>query len=367
MHADSQALAFSPDGTLRAAVEGENGGPRQPLRIWDVRTRSLTAFRARIWAGLIAFSPDGRLLATAADEIGTEVRAVATGRLVKRIGIGDFSGNGDFSRSVTFSPDGRLLFVGQYDGRRGQLYSTRTWKPVGRVFEGHTARITFAQFSPDGRTLVTSGAEGQVILLDTATHKPIGSPLALAPDAYPSVVLSPDGAHVFAVSTTGPGTSFDTSPRAWERHACLVAGHDLSAREWADVLPGRPFQAACPKRTAGVIGVDGPDGSWRSAGRSAADDVLAAGPVFVAGQQRPAPCEAVRDAGATAAERWNSGSDRRPRLAARVLGTDGMIVAAPGGRIAAARVTKTVRRETLHAGLLEPREHTLRRGSGWQT
>jgi WD40 repeat protein len=146
------------------------------------------------------------------------------------------AGAGDFSRSVAFSPDDRMLFVGQYDGR-GRLYSTRTWKPVGKVFEGHTDRVTFARFSPGGRTLVTSGAEGTVRPWDASTQKPIGSPLALG--AYPSVVLA--GSHVYAISTAGPGISFDTSPRAWNRHACLVGGHELSPQDWADVLPGRPL------------------------------------------------------------------------------------------------------------------------------
>ena len=139
-------------------------------------------------------------------------------------------------------PTARLLFVGQYDGR-GRLYSTRTWKPVGRVFEGHTDRITFAQFSPGGRMLVTSGAEGNVILWDATTQKPIGSPLALARHAYPSVVLA--GSHVYAISTTGPGIRFDASPWAWNRHACVVGGHELSPQEWTDALPGRPLQAVC--------------------------------------------------------------------------------------------------------------------------
>ncbi|MDA0166356.1 winged helix-turn-helix domain-containing protein [Solirubrobacter ginsenosidimutans] len=244
LHAGSQALAFSPDGTLLAAAEAEfgTGRPPQPVRVWDVRTRRLTGFRARTWAALIAFSPNGRQLAIAADERGTEIHDVATGHLVKHIGIGDFAGDGDFSRSVAFSPDGQLLFVGQYDGH-GQVYSTQTWKPVGRVFEGHTDRITFAQFSRDGRMLVTAGAEGTVILWDAATHKPIGAPLALTPGAYASVVLA--GTHVYAIATTGPGISFDTSPQAWERHACVVGGHELSAQEWADALPGRPLENVC--------------------------------------------------------------------------------------------------------------------------
>ena len=145
MPVDSDAIAFSPDGKRLAAAEedvqpAEKGGP---LRVWDVRRRALTAFRGGSAANSIAFSPDGDLLAAAETEFGTEVRKADTGRLVKRLVTGDFS------RSVAFSPDGELLFVGQYDGR-GHLFSTATWKPVGQPLEGHTARITSAQFTADG-------------------------------------------------------------------------------------------------------------------------------------------------------------------------------------------------------------------------
>jgi WD40 repeat protein len=239
----SQALAFSPDGRLLAAAEVDVSKPA-PLRIWDVRRRTLTAFHGRTGAGSIAFSPNGRLIAGAANDRGTDIREVRTGRLVKRLGIGEFSGAGDFSRSVAFSPDGRLLFVGQYDGR-GYFYSTDTWKRVGQPVEGHTGRITFPVFSPDGRTLVTASADGTVRLWDVATRKPIGSPLVVEPNTFASAALSPDGSRLFAISTRGRGISFDMSPKDWNLHACRVAGHDLTAREWRDALPGRPYQAVC--------------------------------------------------------------------------------------------------------------------------
>ncbi len=240
VHALSPALAFSPDGKLLAAAEADLAGPLlpRPLRVWDVRTRTLTAFRGRSANGSIAFSPDGELIAAAAGELGTHVRDVRTGSLVKRLGTSDSP------HSVAFSPDGELLFVGQYDGR-GQLFSTETWKPVGRPLEGHTGRITFPEFSRDGRTLVTAAADGTVVIWDVASQKPLGSPIELAPSTFASVALSPDGSRLFAVSTRGEGVSFELSREAWKRHACRVAGRELTAAEWRDALPARPHQAVC--------------------------------------------------------------------------------------------------------------------------
>jgi hypothetical protein len=65
------------------------------------------------------------------------------------------------------------------------------------------------------------------------------------PNTFASAALSPNGSRLFAISTRGQGVSFDISPRDWNRHACLVAGHDLTTREWRDSVPGRPYQAVC--------------------------------------------------------------------------------------------------------------------------
>ncbi len=173
------------------------------------------------------------------------IRDARTGDLVKHLKVRDLSGEGDFSRSVAFSPDGAILFVGQIGGT-GRLFSTETWKQVGRPLRGHTGRITFPEFSPDGRTLATASADGTVNLWDVATQKQIGAAIELEANTYVSAVLSPDGNRLYAVSAEDDGVSFEMPPVAWKRHACLVAGRDISAGEWEQALPERAFQSVCP-------------------------------------------------------------------------------------------------------------------------
>jgi WD40 repeat protein len=148
------------------------------------------------------------------------------------------------SRSVAFSPDGSLLAAGLFDGTV-HFFSTDGWKHVGRPLEAHSGRVTSTAFSPDGRMLATGGADGTAALWDVETGKPIGVPLMVEPDTLVFVAFSPDGSHLFAVSTGSRGIRLDASADDWKRHACLVAGRDLTAREWEDALPDRPYRPVC--------------------------------------------------------------------------------------------------------------------------
>jgi WD40 repeat protein len=235
----SQEVAFSPDGRLLAV--GNEDGARQRTLVWDVRTGERAPVEFGAPGASLAFSPDGHLLAANGNELPTEVRDVRTGRVVARLRTRDFI------RSVAFSPDGELLAIGHYGGS-AQLVSTRTWKLVGRPMDGQEARLTALEFSPDGRVLATVSADGTVLLWDVATQRAIGSPLQIEADAYVSATFSRDGSHLFAVPHTGRGVRWDVRPESWKRHACLVAGRELTETEWRDALPDRPLRPVCRRR-----------------------------------------------------------------------------------------------------------------------
>jgi WD40 repeat protein len=232
-----QSVAFSPDGTRLAGSENSIKGDR--IRVWDVAHGTLTPYRTTTAdVASIAYSPDGRLLAAAAYDHGTEIRSAATGALVKRMRTGDYT------RAVAFSPDSKLVAASQFNGSI-VLYSTADWKAIGRPLVGPTLRVTYVQFTPDSRTLIAAGADGAVRLWDVASQKPIGAPLQSSPSAYMAAALTPDGRYLFAAPPSGPGIRFDMSPGSWNAHACLVAGRDITPHEWADALPGRGYRHIC--------------------------------------------------------------------------------------------------------------------------
>jgi WD40 repeat protein/class 3 adenylate cyclase len=238
LSATVQALAFSPDGESIAAAELD--GERNRLHVWSVRRRAVTVRFDAPAVTSLAFSPDGRLIALAALDGGTEIRDARSGRLVERLPTDGLS------RSVAFSPDGSLLAVGQFDGD-GQLYSTEDWTPLGRRLVAHSQRITNVEFSHDGRSLATSSADGTVLLWDVETQEPFGSQLTIVPDTFVSAAFSPHGARLYAVSTDDRGVRLEADPQAWKRHACLVAGRELTTQEWNDALGERPYRTVCSK------------------------------------------------------------------------------------------------------------------------
>jgi hypothetical protein len=42
------------------------------------------------------------------------------------------------------------------------------------------------------------------------------------------------------------GALWPIDPKQWKDHACQVAGRELTAAEWSDVLPGRQYRRVCP-------------------------------------------------------------------------------------------------------------------------
>ena len=242
LQSTSQELEYSPDGRRVAAAglgDPGTGAPDGVVLIWDARTGELTGeFKAQASASL-SFSPDGRFVAANSVQRGAVVHDVRTSRRVALL-----YGRADYVRSVEFSPDGSLLAVGSYHGLV-RLFSTRTWKPVGRALDGHDGRVISMSFTPDGDVLATAGQEGDVIFWDVKRRRQLGSPMTVEAEHFANAVLTRDGKWLFAASNGTRAVRFPMSPAAWTRHACRVAGRELTQQEWKDALPDRDYQPVC--------------------------------------------------------------------------------------------------------------------------
>jgi WD40 repeat protein len=177
-------LAVSPDGKW-AASSGWDGNfsPEHPIRLWDVATgKEIRKFLVEGLrpAGSLAFSPDGRLLACLNAYEATPIRIweVATGKLLRRIDLYRDPENAESClrhNGLAFSPDGRVLATGGRDAA-GQDAVIRLWE-VATGRELHTWKqperwclVHTLTFSPDG-TRMAAFFDREIRLLEVSTGK----------------------------------------------------------------------------------------------------------------------------------------------------------------------------------------------------
>ncbi len=159
LNASVTSLLFSPDGNTLAAGTGDGG-----IRLWDVATGTTThdleGHSLRVFS--MAFSRDGTALAAGSRDDFVSVWDLGTG-------LTTATHNARWPNCVAFSPDRTMFAVGTSEDLV-RLYDMSTGEIIA-IFEGHNSWVSSVLFTPDGKALASGSYDGTILVWDLTPYR----------------------------------------------------------------------------------------------------------------------------------------------------------------------------------------------------
>lgn len=202
---DPQALAFSADGTILTTACS-----RVLVCSWDMATgKQLTRLaRKADHCQECILSRDGTTLALNDDDAWLAVWDIAGGKGPRRLRKADKG-----ERVMAVSADGSLVASGSDRGYALRVWEAATGKELCFLQKPKEERLLAAEFSHDGKTLV-SGGYGSIYVWDIATGKELRQ-LPTQKNLVWALAFSPNG-DTFASGCSSFGAPVDGSVTLWD-------------------------------------------------------------------------------------------------------------------------------------------------------
>jgi WD40 repeat protein len=231
-------VAWSPDGRCLATASYD-----RTVRIWATDTgNELTVLRGHDgWVQGVAWCPDGRRLATASGDQTVRIWDVVTSSELAVI-----RGHDDEVRGVAWSPDGRRLATGSRD-RTVRIWDAEAGRELVMLC-GHKNEVRGVTWSPDGQRLATGSHDRTVRIWDSDS----GAELIVLhghESWVQGVAWSPGGRRLAS-------GSYDRTVRIWDTDTgselMTLRGHEDEVRGMAWSPDGRRLASASTDRTARI-------------------------------------------------------------------------------------------------------------------
>jgi len=241
------AVAFSPNGRWLATGSGDNTARLWDLSAPDPGAEPLVLRGHENSVRALAFSPDGCWLASGSEDFTARLWDLTA--LDSAVDPLQLRGHEGGIQAVAFSPDGRWLATGSYDGT-ARLWNLTASGPGAQslALRGHEDGVQAVAFSPDGRWLATGSRDQTARIWDLSASDPAGEPLVLRghESGVQAVAFSPDGCRLATGSLDGTARLWTLRPDDLVELVCRTAGRNLTRSEWDLYYPGEDYRPTCP-------------------------------------------------------------------------------------------------------------------------